>query len=186
MFITITQLQTAVSSILQKGAGFSVGVGADAYWNTLLNTALTRSYWEIVQRLIQRGYSKGIIDQWDRGAEYQQDLGVWVSLVMVASQTKEKITFGSLMVGLDRRGELSGRKGTDGQWIIDPVMVTIGGVLQQPDTDVSQVTTGQIQGGGALGYPWETPVANANPGWWPQDTNFDIPAGAGFEGWPGI
>jgi hypothetical protein len=187
VFINQSQLAAAVTATMQKGANFAVGAGADAYWNTLITTALNRAYWGIVQELIQRGYSKPIIDQWDRGAEFQQDIGVWISLGMIASQTKDKVSFGALTTVLDRRGELRGVKDRTGKgWFIEPVMVTIAGVLQQPDTDVGQVTTGQIQGGGSLGYPWEVPVANGNPGYWPQDSNFDLPAGSGFYGWPGI
>jgi hypothetical protein len=187
VFINQGLLADAVTSTLQKGANFVVGAGNDAYWNRLLITALNRSYWIIVSELLQRGYSKAIIDQWDRGAEFQQDIGVWVTLGMAATQTKDKVNFSALMVVLDRRGELRGVKDKTGQgWFIEPVMVTINnGVLMQPDTDVGQVTTGQIQGGGSLGYPWETPAANANPGYVPQDSNFDLPAGSGYFGWPG-
>lgn len=143
-------LTMLVHDALQKGATEALGnVGnptnpaASIYWQTILDRALRWSYNFILQSLIKRGFSKVIIDQWDQGAEFQSDLGVWYSLQWLATQTTIQIEQTSLNM-VDRRAELSGRAtmkmlGIQG---IEPVGITINGIWQWPDTNVGQVTTG--------------------------------------------
>ncbi len=177
MFIDSTILTQAVHDVLQLDASTSLG----AYWTTLVDRALNFSYWEIVNRLMQRGYSKSVIDQWDRGAEFQKDLGVWYCLQWISTQTVLKVEQSSISL-VDRRTDLSGGEKLMGSFAgmfgkaqrMDPVMITVGGILMQPDTQVGGPTTGAIEGGGAVGYPWEEPAANGPP--WdgrPLDANFD-------------
>jgi hypothetical protein len=176
VFIDGPTLSQAVHDVLQKSDTAQLA----GYWPTLINQALRFSYWEIVNRLAMRGYSKAIIDQWDRGAEFQQDLGVWHALQWISTQTAVKIEMDSLHM-IDRRGELESFERTIGprmQVRTDPVMVTINGVIQHPDTSVGQAVTGPIEGGGALGYPWERPAANG-PAYdgRPRDPNFELVGG---------
>lgn len=180
MFIGIGQLSAALQATLQKSQQENLA----EYWPILLNQALTRSYWEIVQRLGQRGYSQTLVNQWDRGAEFQQDLGVWSALQWISTQTTVKVEQASLNL-VDRRSELSGSKMLVGgrEAPSDPVMVTVNGVMQYPDTTVGQPTTGPIEGGGPIGYPYELPAQNGNnfdnviP-----DQNFAGPTSPGFIG----
>lgn len=162
MFITAQQLNLAIHDTLQKADA----VPLTGYWLTFINLALNWSYNEILQRIGQRGYSKTLIDQWDRGAEFQTDLGVWKALQWLSTQTSVKVNQAALTL-LDRRKELSGGTNTSGgsfnvaiTGYEDPVMLLIGGVMTYPDTTVGQPTTGHIEGMRAQGHPWEVLAAN--------------------------
>ena len=116
------------------------------YWTSILNRALNESYWFIVDSFLKRGFSKAIIDQWDRGIEYQSDLGVWYALQWIATQTSVKLDQDALNV-VDRRYELTGRSRAAlfNVQAIQPVGLTIGGIWQWPDTAVGQASTGPVE-----------------------------------------
>jgi hypothetical protein len=180
VFITAQQLNQAIHDTLQKADS----VPLEGYWLSLVQRSLTWSYNEILQRIGQRGYSQTLINQWDRGAEFQTDMGVWRALQWVSTQTTLKIHQDALNL-LDRRKELSGGISTAGgkgniaiTGYDDPVMLTINGVLVYPDTTVSQPTTGPICGMGPQGHPWEHLAANGSRWGWDDYQN--------WEGWSDV
>lgn len=131
-FITDVQLTVAVHDCL----AIKQDNPTAKFWATLITAANIQAYQIIVDTLLQRGWSKTIIDQWDRGAEFQRDIGVWKCLTQGSAMSPQQYSNVALST-LDRRSELK------------TVAVTIGGVWQEAGEIYGQPQTGP----GAISFP---------------------------------
>jgi hypothetical protein len=130
-FISDTELTTFVGDQLKT----SVSQLPAYYTSTILPRANTAAWQEIQGRLLARGFSASQIAAWDRGAEFQADLGTFWAIThsgFYAGFDKETLKL------MDRREEL------------DKVQVFTGGVWVRPDDSQgntnqgSPITTGNI------------------------------------------
>lgn len=128
MFCTIAEITGALKDEFKNKASVTLA----GHWDTILGRSHTSAYWDIVNALLKRGYSKTQIDQWDRGAEFEKDLACFWSLARAAGQNPDAFNEAYLAEGklLDRRAELA------------EVVFTIGGVIVDPAGSYGQVTTG--------------------------------------------
>lgn len=133
MFCTVAEIHAAFKDELKIKASVTLA----EHWQTIVVRAHTSGYWDIVNALLKRGYSKAQIDQWDRGEEFEKDLACFWSLARAAGQNPDAFNGEYLAQGklLDRRPELA------------EVVFTIGGVLVHPDGTYGQVTTGPFDTG---------------------------------------
>jgi hypothetical protein len=86
-----------------------------------------KAYWDIVDHLMRRGFLKERIDLWDRGAEFQRDLGCFYALAQLG-------VYGGYdpetMKYLDRRKELN------------HVLISVAGKWEKPtENEAGLVTT---------------------------------------------
>jgi hypothetical protein len=162
VFITFQQLQQAVKDQLQKGQVEQLS----QYWGTIINAALNQSYGYLLDAMTKRGFLKVIIDQWDRGAEFQQDLGVWAALQRISTQTSVKIEQEAINL-FDRRGELNGGQQMIGGKLVkvDGVGLLVNGVWQDPGQSTVTTTPSQTVGQAVTGAISGEKV----PGWWWSD-----------------
>jgi len=130
-FITDTELTVIVADRLKM----STNQLPPYYTSTILPRASTAAWQEIQGRLLARGFTLAQIEAWDRGAEFQGDLGTWYAIVssgFYAGFDKETLKL------MDRREEL------------DTVQVFTDGVWKRPDdtqggaTQGAPITTGNI------------------------------------------
>lgn len=97
-FVTDGELKQAIADELKKAVG-----DLSTYWDRLATRGNAFAYNEIVGTLVNRGYTKAVIDTWDRGEEFQIDLGIWWCLTRGAGLEG----FDSSYIGMyDRRQEL--------------------------------------------------------------------------------
>ena len=80
-------------------------------WASKITQANTRAYYDILAAFLIRGYTKAQVDTWDRGAEFQTDLGAFYALTNGAVVFPDGFDDKPLQV-LDRRKELWGDKDT--------------------------------------------------------------------------
>lgn len=132
MFLTDGQLTTELQNMLQQPDGFTA-----AYWPTLITSANLAAYQDIVARLAARGYSPAQIAAWDRGAEFQKDIGIYWALLRGAGLSKDAYDVAKLKP-FDRRLELWDPKNAE-----NSVPVTINGLWVAPANDL-QTATGPI------------------------------------------
>ena len=78
-FITSGQLKTRVANALKVDENDLPG-----NWDQTIEDAATDAYREIVGKLMARGFTQAQIDAWDRGAEFQRDIGLFWNLVLQA------------------------------------------------------------------------------------------------------
>ncbi len=137
VFISSFVLQQAVADRL-KLAG--VSTLPDHYLTSILPDALNGSYQEILGRLMARGFTKEQVDSFDRGAEFQRAIGIYLALVnggVYAGMDPET------MKCLDRRKEL------------DSVLVFNAGIWIKPvgNQPGLVVTAGASAQGGIFNWP---------------------------------
>lgn len=135
-WLTDFQLQQVLLDQLQK-SNASNSATLEPWWEGVVSRANLWAYWEIVGRLAERGFTKSQIDAWDRGQEFQQDLGLWRAISQLAAMQPDTYSAKGLE-SLDRRKELTGSERED----IKPVGVTSGGLWQDPAGVPGQVSTG--------------------------------------------
>lgn len=135
MFIDDTALTTALRDTLQLDSAKTL----TAYWSTIITASNLAAYWEIVSALMERGYTKAVIDTWDRGAEFQRSLGLYWCLEHGAAMDSESVKNVDVEK-FDRRLELCG----DAEKKIKPVAVTVAGVLKDPTTTYGQMVSGKF------------------------------------------
>lgn len=153
MFIQDADLTSALRDVLQRAGGAQGNLRP--FWNSIITNANNKAYWEIVERFMHRGYSKAIIDQWDRGAEFQRDIGLWWALEMGLAMDPETYNPEALKpYQLDRRSELE--TGQEQGSFRKGVLLTIGGVFVQPDTSVAQAVSGGFDTSGDM-FVWPDP-----------------------------
>lgn len=71
--ITDAQLKDRLASLLSKNGA---ALNADK-WDVIVSDSNRSAYWDIVSRLMNRGYTKAQVDAWDRLAEYTIDIGLY-------------------------------------------------------------------------------------------------------------
>ncbi len=120
-FITDNDLKTKLAANLKVADASQLPAG----WTQIITDSNAAAYANIVGVLSARGYTGAQIASWDRGAEFNSDLGLFWCLVKGAGLHGNDATF---IDKLDRRKEL------------EDVAIMNGGVLVTPDT------------GGAVGY----------------------------------
>ena len=117
MFLEDDEVLSAVAITLKKTPDELVG--SAPYWAALVQQAHVSAYQDVVGRLLARGFSKGQVDAWDRGAEFERDLTVFWALTRGGMLE----AFSDLsMKPMDRRKEL------------DTVQVFVRGVYINPDS----------------------------------------------------
>jgi hypothetical protein len=136
MFTQSSDVQTAIENTLHKNPGeLDLSV-----WNPVVAAANSFAYWEIVSRLMARGFSKGVIDQWDRGFEFQRSLALFWALDHASSIGVVDEFSRDNLKEFDRRDELSGEPRKN----IEAVFFTIGGKAFDPDLDYGQAIAGKM------------------------------------------
>jgi hypothetical protein len=73
------------------------------FWTNIISDSLNSAYLDIVSALMARGYTKAQVDAWDRGSEFETDIGLYWCLVKGAGLHGYDSTYIKL---LDRRKEL--------------------------------------------------------------------------------
>jgi hypothetical protein len=146
MFITDSQLLDLIAAALKVGGGQAALVATAPYWSTLASEANTAAYNEIVARLTARGFTPAQIAAWDRGAEFQKNIGLYWALVK-----------GGALDGFDDRFIRALN-----QYVADvrDVLVTNGGVWQVTGDTPGTVSTGAFTGSNDL---FGTPIDRDDP-----------------------
>jgi hypothetical protein len=98
VFIDSAELTTILEGALKVSAG-----ALPDYWAKIVTDALASAYRDIRGALIQRSFTAAQVDAWDRGAEYQRDIGLYWCLVRGAGMHGYDDRFIKM---LDRRKEL--------------------------------------------------------------------------------
>lgn len=127
--VTDAQLTAAILDQLQKTSASPL----EPWWAGIITRANTRAYWEIVGRLAERGYLLAQITAWDRLAEFQTDLGVFLAVEAAAAMAPDTYSNEALAY-LDRRPELVGDEAKK----LMPVAITASGVFQDPQGTAGQ------------------------------------------------
>ncbi len=133
-WISFDTLSQYVKDHLQKSQAESL----KPYWDSIITAGIRSGYLEIVSAFASRGYLKSVIDQWDRGAEFQQDIGAWWALKRLGIVRADTLGQANLDA-LDRRKELYG----DPPDVL-PVILMVGGVVQIPTGTFGQPNFGAI------------------------------------------
>ena len=113
--IDATTLSGRLQDCLQKVEAL------ESFWTSIVADALNESYADIISRLSARGFTPIQISQWDRGQEYQIDIGLFFCLTK-GGATQENVSPDRFKV-VDRREELC------------KVVFTIGGLETFPLLD---------------------------------------------------
>jgi hypothetical protein len=77
-FITDATLEAMLAAALKLADGTSA---LSSFWTTLVTQCNLRAYGEIKGRLLRRGFTAEQVDAWDRGAEFQTDIGLYLTLM---------------------------------------------------------------------------------------------------------
>jgi hypothetical protein len=101
-FVTNAQLQTALENMIRVAAG-TFSAGDSAYVLNIIADANKSAYQDIQAALLRRGLTQAQLDTWDRGGEYQKDIGLYWCLVKTVGLHAFDDKF---CKALDRRGEL--------------------------------------------------------------------------------
>jgi hypothetical protein len=136
MFINSATLTSAVQDVLQKSETL------ESFWTSIITAALSESYNDIVSVMTARGYSPGQLLSWDRGIEFQTDLGIFWALAK--GRVTQEVTAEKLKE-LDRRQELR------------IVVFTIAGLIVAPAFDGQNIVVTGIMSNSTLD------IFNANP-----------------------
>ncbi|MCX7664395.1 MAG: hypothetical protein N2112_02490 [Gemmataceae bacterium] len=97
-FLTDAELKTSLAATLKVDES-----SLAAYWDTLITECNQAAYLDVRGGIIQRGFSSAQADAWDRGKEFQRDIGLYWLLVKGAGLHEYDQKFIML---LDRREEL--------------------------------------------------------------------------------
>jgi len=142
-FVTDVQLTQALADRLKQ----AVAALPAYYTSTIVPRANIAAYQEIVGRLLARGFAPSQIAAWDRGAEFQYDLGCFFAIVysgLYAGYDQKTLEL------MDRRKELTG---TDDS---PAVQVFVNGKWVQPDDTQGNPTTGPPVTTGSI-FNWPDP-----------------------------
>ncbi len=151
-FLTDLQLNNAVCDEIQKQRGTLT-----VFWPGIITLANIWAYNEIAARLVARGFTLAQVTAWDRGAEFQTDLGVWKAVTDNASMAPASYNFAAL-ASKDRRDELSGNPTKK----IEACIVTASYVFQAPIMPVGNVNTGPRDD---AGIPSPLTLSDTIPPW---------------------
>lgn len=147
MFLTDNDILDRIADVLQAASRSAL----PSQWaSTIVPDGHRRAYNEIVSALASRGYTLSQITSWDRGTEFEADLGVWASLVKGASLANVTPT---LLEMYDRREELRGNPAKG----VPAVVVTISGAFVDPAGTAGQVVVGSDDtSGDTFVFPWQS------------------------------
>ena len=135
-FISDDELFDLVAATLHKTVS---DISRDApFWRKIVVVANSKAYNEIVTRLAERGFTTKQISNWDRGIEFQRDIGRYWALNDGAGLGAYEDKF---IDKFDRRKELSG----EGPNHINAVSVLNASIFQHPSTDPIPLTTGALR-----------------------------------------
>lgn len=134
-WIDEAQLAQYVKDHLQKAQAEQL----KPYWDTMIRQGVRSAYNEIRAAFGSRGFTPAQIDQWDRGEEFQLDIGAWWALKRLGVMHSDILGQANLDA-LDRRVDLWGKPPDK-----LPAVLLIDGVIQQPLGDYGQPTTGAIE-----------------------------------------
>lgn len=97
MFLTDIEFRKVVAGALKVREQELAG-----YWDQIAQDAHGRAYKQVRGALLARGFTAAAVDNWDRGAEFEHDLGLFWCMVLGdwPSRDLEQIKL------LDRRKEL--------------------------------------------------------------------------------
>jgi hypothetical protein len=105
------------------------------FWTSIATAGAGAAYWEIVQAFTDRGWGLPLIQQWDRGAEFQMDIAIWWCLEHGLAMDNGSYDAEALEpYKLDRRPELWNTPDRPG------LMLTVGGVTQNPSQQTVSTT----------------------------------------------
>jgi hypothetical protein len=111
------------------------------FWTTIAAISNQLAYWEILNAFSKKGYSQALINQWDFGAEYQQEIALAIALAKPGF-LQEGFNLEPLKI-IDRRDELP------------TLALVVAGKFVDPDTKYGQVTSGEFApDGGFFNGPW--------------------------------
>jgi hypothetical protein len=134
-WVDFQTLSDYVKDHLQKSAAERLR----PHWDSMIRQGQKAGYNEIVSAFAARGYSKAQIDQWDRGDEFQLDIGAWWALKRLGVVQADMLGQANLNA-LDRRKELWGSKKDE----IPAVVLTIDGVAVTPEGTFGQPNFGPM------------------------------------------
>lgn len=135
MFFSAENLLSDLHDVLQRASATAGDLLP--FWTSIANAANTAAYWDIVGAFMERGYSRSVIDQWDRGEEFQRSIGLWWCLETGLSQDTQSYHPEALTeYKLDRRPELRNMPNKPG------VILTVNGLFVKPDTTLGQASYG--------------------------------------------
>ena len=137
-FINDAALKAALKDELKIAATESLAT----HWNSIVTRSRTAAYGFIVNKLLARGFTKAQIDQWDRGEEFETDIGVWWCLERGAAQNPDA----------QNEAQLAEKK-LDRRWELDDIVFTIGYAVVEPEGTYGQVTTGPMDTSGDMFVP---------------------------------
>jgi hypothetical protein len=132
-WVTIEAAQEYLQAMMAKASKEKL----QDHWQPLLEKKLVQAYWSIANAFIQRGFTRAQVDLWDRGAEFQADIAVFLAMQILGAVMPGDT--GNL-TALDRRPELMG----DPQKGIEPVTLTIEGDPVDPEGTRGQITQGPM------------------------------------------
>lgn len=125
MFLTDSDFRQSVADTLKMNVS-----ALSAYWDRLAVEAHTTAYKDIRGALLARGFSAAQIDAWDRGQEFERDLGLYWALVRGAGLHQYQREF---VDALDRREELKAVH-----------VETIAGAPQDPSGSPAKISSGRF------------------------------------------
>lgn len=149
-----TDLQSAVHDVLAKATSAVLA----PHWASVITAANVFAFNAILESFYKRGFSPAVVAPpgysmapgspaasggWDRGPEFQRDLGIWYALTQLATQQKPGSITKDAIDRFDRRVELWG----DDSKKIPAVAITVNGVWVDPNVKYGQPTTGPIHEG---------------------------------------
>jgi len=115
------------------------------HWDSIVNASIVTGYWTVVNLWVIRGYTKAQVDQWDRLAEFQLDVGAWFALKRLSAMIPDSLGQANLDK-LDRRAEMqapsvdSFGRGNNG----GTAVLTIQGVPVDGEGTYGQPATGPM------------------------------------------
>lgn len=121
-FNTASVIRTALAGVLKMKEG-----DMPSYYETHIPAALNAAYYEVLGKLLARGFTQANILAFDRGAEFEKDIALFWCLVRSGAYAGFD---GATLQALDRRKEL------------ETVLVFVSGVWIQPASgEAGTVTT---------------------------------------------
>lgn len=136
-FLTDNELKQKLADMI------GVDVSAlPARFTGIVADANAAAYLDIVDPFVARGFTRGQVDAWDRGAEYQRDIGLFWCLLKGGGLVGYDPTLIKL---LDRRGELKSvelpAQGTPQEQSGSPKVVGYGSIAFETGSQFNRDTT---------------------------------------------
>lgn len=136
-FNTDATVKTALAAILKIDES-----ALPSYWDTIITQAINDAYYEILGRLLRRGYSQSQITSWDRGASYELGMAL-----------RQCIIRGGAYDGFNERVIEALEKAED----LDTVLVFVSGEwVRPPEGNPGLVASGGPSADGGI-FNWPDP-----------------------------